>query len=95
MKLATCALLVAAALTGCATDMRSPSTAASGASGSSTSAASSTRAAGASGDMRAEMNARMCQVFRSYQGRGEDAWLRESCTRHLGAQGCDSCLSGQ
>ena len=93
MKLALSALVVAAALTGCA-QMRSPSTAASGASGS-MAGPSSTRAAGASGDMRTEMNARMCQVFRSYQGRGEDQWLRETCTRHLGGQGCERCLSGQ
>jgi hypothetical protein len=75
MKLATYALLLATALAGCSTEVRSPSTAAG------------------SSDMRSDMNSRMCQVFRSYQGRGEDAWVGEACTRHLGQQDCNRCLA--
>lgn len=90
MKLATCALLLSVALAGCSnTPMRSSSAAAPSAS------STSSTSMGASSGMRAEMNSRMCQVFRSYQGRGEDAWLRERCTSHLGAEGCNTCLSGQ
>ncbi|HYD76330.1 hypothetical protein [Ramlibacter sp.] len=88
MKLATCSLLLAVALAGCSNTpmMRSSPTASSGASGTTM---------GASSGMRAEMNSRMCQVFRSYQGRGEDSWVQERCTMHLGAEGCNRCLSGQ
>lgn len=91
MKFATCALLVAATLASCAAPMQSASTTAATSAGS-TAGASSTRAAGASGGVQPEMNSRMCQVFRSYQGRGEDQWVREACTRQLGAQDCSRCL---
>jgi hypothetical protein len=53
---------------------------------------SSTGAPGGMG-VRTEVNSRMCQVLRSYQGRGEDQWLREACTRHLGEQDCIRCLA--
>jgi len=35
----------------------------------------------------------MCQVFRSYESRGEGQLLRESCTRQLGEDLCTRCLS--
>jgi len=35
----------------------------------------------------------MCQVFRSYESRGQGQLLQESCTYQLGADLCAKCLS--
>lgn len=51
-----------------------------------------TGSAPASAMSQADVDARMCTVYRGSQRRGEDENLLESCSRALGREACGRCL---